>query len=274
VLVESTSQAMADPDGHIQEFLTVTREVSGQKAQQEVEQESALQFGVPTEGSSRAEILLKEIHHRVKNNLQIVSSLLNLQSRSVSDTQTLDIMQESRSRIESIALIHEKLYQAQDLTQVNFADYIRDLSASLFRTYESAASGVTFITDLDSVLLDIDTAIPCGLMLNELVTNALKHAFPGERTGEVRIALHTRQQADVSHVVLTVADNGQGMPADLDIRQTRSLGFQLINALTSQIGGTLEVQRETGTEITIRFSAPRPNGEAQERQAKDTVPLL
>jgi two-component sensor histidine kinase len=90
----------------------------------------------------------------------------------------------------------------------------------------------------------------------------------------VRIALHTRQQADVSHVVLTVADNGQGMPADLDIRQTRSLGFQLINALTSQIGGTLEVQRETGTEITIRFSAPRPNGEAQERQAKDTVPLL
>ena len=284
VLVEATSQAMLDPDGQIQEFLTVTREISGQKAQPEVEQatqqeaqqESSVQFAVPTEGSSRAEILLKEIHHRVKNNLQIVSSLLNLQSRSVSDTQTLDIMQESRSRIESIALIHEKLYQAQDLTQVDFADYIRDLSASLFRTYESAASGITFTTDLDSVLLDIDTAIPCGLMLNELVTNALKHAFPGERTGEVRIALHTLQQADGSHIVLTVADTGQGMPADLDIQHTRSLGFQLINALTSQIGGTLEVQREAGTEVTIRFPAPQPTGETggetPEHRAEESLP--
>ena len=278
VRVEATSQAMLDPDGQMQEFLTVTREVSAQRTQQEdqpeTRRESSVPLAVPTEGSSRAEILLKEIHHRVKNNLQIVSSLLNLQSRSVSDTQTLDMMQESRSRIESIALIHEKLYQAQDLTQVDFADYIRDLSASLFRTYESAASGVTFTTDLESVRLDIDTAIPCGLMLNELVTNALKHAFPGEQTGEVRIALQTRQQDDVSHVVLTVADNGQGIPADLDIRHTRSLGFQLINALTSQIGGTLEVQREAGTEIMIRFPRPQPTGEMTppERQIDDTVP--
>lgn len=131
------------------------------------------------------EVLLKEIHHRVKNNLQIISSLLNLQSEYIQDKQDLDIFKVSQNRIESMALIHEKLYQSKDLARIDFGEYIRDLVCTLFCSYEVNSSAIDMKINIDQIFLGIDVAIPCGLMINEVVLNYLKHAFPKGRTGEI-----------------------------------------------------------------------------------------
>jgi len=197
------------------------------------------------------EVLLKEIHHRVKNNLQIISSLLNLQSRNIKDRQLLDMFRESQNRIKSMALIHERLYQSKDLARIDFLEYIRNLAAHLFRSYCINSDAIKLKIDVENVALGIDTAIPCGLIINELVSNSLKYAFPAGAEGEVRI--HLRPASD-SKYLLIVSDSGVGLPQDLDIRSTTSLGLRLVSTLTDQLGGTIEIQNSGGTEFRITFS--------------------
>lgn len=198
------------------------------------------------------ELLLREIHHRVKNNMQIVSSLFRLQLRRIDDPKVLEILQDSQSRISAMALVHETLYQPSNLTRVNLRDYIRELSLNLFESYGIDPDIIQLQTDVESLTMGIDTATPCGLIINELVTNALKHAFPDNREGAIRIILK-RNGADKDYQLI-VSDNGVGMPKSVDIRNTGTLGMQLVVNLTeSQLQGEIEVSRDEGTRFVVRF---------------------
>jgi two-component sensor histidine kinase/putative methionine-R-sulfoxide reductase with GAF domain len=200
------------------------------------------------------EILLKEIHHRVKNNLQVVSSLLKLQSEYIQNRQMLEMFRESQNRVKSMALIHEKLYQSQDLVKIDFAEYVRNLATYLFRSYRVNPGAITLKRNVDDVSLGIDTAIPCGLIINELVSNSLKHAFPASKEGEIHIAFHSDKD---NQFTLIVSDNGAGLPRDLDFRNTESLGLQLVNLLVHQLEGTVELDRSGGTTFRITFAEPK-----------------
>jgi len=194
------------------------------------------------------EVLLKEIHHRVKNNLQIISSLLNLQSGYIQDKDASEMFKESRDRIRAMSLIHEKLYQSKDLARIDFAEYMRHLTRHLFRSYGVNSRAVGLKINVDKVLLDIDTAIPCGLIVNELVSNSLKYAFPPGVEGEICISLHPENDG---RLVLMVSDNGAGLPPDFDLHKTDSLGLQLVNTLTDQLEGTIALDRSGGTAFKI-----------------------
>lgn len=197
------------------------------------------------------EVLLKEIHHRVKNNLQVISSLLFLNARKVRDKRTSDLFSDSQHRIRSMALIHEKLYQSADLARIRFQEYVRNLTHYLLRSYGAGAAPIDLQIDVEDVALEIDTAIPLGLIINELVSNAFKHAFPDGRGGVIRIGLHSDND---NHYVLDICDNGVGFPRDVDFRQTDSLGMQLVNNLVSQLGGAIELTNGNGSEFRVTFS--------------------
>jgi two-component sensor histidine kinase len=201
------------------------------------------------------EVLLREIHHRVKNNLQIISSLLNLQASYIKDQATVEIFQESQHRVKSMALVHETLYQSKDLAVIDFAQYTRQLTGYLLSAY-GVTSEVEVRIDFDRMLLNSDTAISCGLIINELVSNALKHAFPSEtgRTAEIHIDLHL----DNHQVTLAVSDNGIGFPPEIDFRQTETLGLQLVNLLVAdELEGEIELDRNKGATFKITFSRSR-----------------
>ena len=195
------------------------------------------------------DVLLKEIHHRVKNNLQIISSLLSLQSENIGSGDQEKTFRDSQNRIRSMALIHEKLYQSKDISRVDFAEYVRSLTAYLSRSYV-IGPGVTIVIDIEGVSLGIDMAIPCGLIINELVSNSLKYAFRDRQTGEVRIGL--RRSGTV--FTLTIADNGPGLPPGVDFRDTPSLGLQLVNTLVEQLEGDIELDQSHGTTYRITFA--------------------
>jgi PAS domain S-box-containing protein len=195
------------------------------------------------------EILLKEIHHRVKNNLMIISSLLDLESRYIKDKASKDIFKESQNRARSMALIHERLYQSTDLKRIDFGEYISSLATELFHTYESDPGLIELKINAENILLDINTAIPLGLIVNELITNSLKHAFPKGMKGEIIVDFHPIND----HYEFTVKDNGIGFPEDLDYQNTDSLGLQIVNSLTDQIDGEIELDRNNGTEFKITF---------------------
>ncbi len=201
------------------------------------------------ESLKEKEMLLKEIHHRVKNNLAVISSLLNLQSNYIKDKDDLELFRESQTRAKSMALIHERLYQSDDLKRIDFSDYIKTLAQDLFRTYAADTSRINLKMDLETVLLDINTSIPLGLILNELLSNSMKYAFPDDEKGEIIIKLELK---DDQHV-LTVSDNGVGLPEELDLDKIDSLGLQLVNSLTNQIDGDLDLDRSHGTKFTITF---------------------
>jgi PAS domain S-box-containing protein len=202
------------------------------------------------------EVLLKEIHHRVKNNLQIVSSLLNLQIEHVADAATRSLFLDSQSRIASMALIHEKLYQSADLGRIAFAEYVRELLENLVGSLRRPGRGIQFRADTEDLHLGLDTAIPCGLLINELVSNAYKHAFPDGRPGMIELRL-AREPA--GGLVLEVADTGCGLPAGLDLRQTRTLGLQLVHTLVQQLRGTIEVRRGAGTRFVLHLQEAPPH---------------
>jgi len=197
------------------------------------------------------DVLLKEVHHRVKNNMQVISSLLNLQSRRVKDPAVFEMFKESQRRIRSMALIHERLYQSSDLSRIEFSQYLRNLTTHLFHSYQVDASRVQLKLEAEEVQLNINTAIPCGLIVNELVSNALKHGFPEGRKGELEIGLSAVPE---DGYVLKIKDDGVGFPEGLDFRKTETLGMQIINTLVEQIGGRLELSREKGTAFRLEFN--------------------
>lgn len=195
------------------------------------------------------ETLLKEIHHRVKNNLMIISSLLNLQSHYIKDKEALDVFRESQNRAKSMALIHERLYQSTDLKNIDFGDYIRSLTTDLYHTMVSDPVRVKLDLDLEDVKIDINTVVPMGLIVNELVTNSMKYAFPTDESGYIKVELHRENE----NILLSVSDNGVGFPENIDYENTSSLGLQLVNNLIKQIDGELELDKRQGTTFTIRF---------------------
>ena len=197
------------------------------------------------------EVLLREIHHRSKNNMQVMISLLKIQCANIEDKQVAEMFKESRDRIRSMALVHEKLYQSKGLADVDFKGYVKSLVSSIFSSYGANAAGITPITETDDVSIGLETAIPCGLIINELVSNSLKYAFPGNKKGEIRVALRS---FDEDALVLEVGDNGIGMPEDLDFRNTASMGLHLVNILSEdQLHGKIELDRAGGTTFRIRF---------------------
>lgn len=198
------------------------------------------------------EVLLKEIHHRVKNNLQVVSSLLGLQSRTVEDAATRKMFQDSQNRVHSMALIHETLYQSESLSAINFPAYIDQLTAHLFRSYGVDSNSVQITASIDQLRLTIDTAVPCGLIINELVSNCLKYAFPGGRNGRIRIEM--REDED-RRVRLKVSDDGIGLPEGLNPATTKSLGLRLVRTLADQLGATVEMSSDGGSQIVLTFEA-------------------
>ena len=199
------------------------------------------------------EVLLKEIHHRVKNNLQVISSLLKLQSRYIQDSRVSEMLKESQNRVRSMALVHEQLYQSKDLSNIDFAEYIQNLAHNLFQAYEIHAQGIKLETNMAQCSLNIDTAVPCGLIINELVTNALKYAFTGQIKGKINIDFTLENRV----CVLTVSDSGIGFPQDLDYRKARTLGLRLVGSLVKQIRGKIELLETAGTTFKITFSQPK-----------------
>jgi two-component sensor histidine kinase len=195
------------------------------------------------------EILLQEVHHRVKNNMTVVSSLLKLQSDKVDDERYREMFYDCMGRIRTMASVHDKLYQAENLDKIIFSAYIRDMAEEVFRSYD-LSSRLKLKTDVDDITLGIAASIPCGLIVNELITNALKYAFPEDREGEIVVALH---MLDNDEVEMTVSDNGVGIPDGFDFRNTDSLGLSLINALVMQLQGNIELYKEKGTKFKIVF---------------------
>ena len=194
-------------------------------------------------------ILLQEIHHRVKNNMQIISSLLNLQTKYIEDEKAVDILKESQNRVRSMAMIHEKLYQSKDLSHINFDDYIQSLVSKLFYSYNTEKTYIKPIFEVENLSLNIDTAVPCGLIISELVSNSLKYAFPTGMNGEILVSLKFVD----NKYELIISDNGIGIPAEIDLNKLDTLGLLLVTTLTEQIDGEITINRNHGTEFIIRF---------------------
>ena len=197
------------------------------------------------------EVLIKEIHHRVKNNMQVIISILNLQASFIKSKKTIELLHDSQSRIKTMALVHERLYQSKDFSKIDFSEYITNLFKFLFTTYKSSKQEVEYFIDTEQFQLNIDSTISIGLIINELVSNSFKYAFIGKKNCRIEISL---KQFDEKNLTLLIKDNGKGFPESLDYKNTESLGLQLVCLLTEQIQGTLEVNSsEKGTSFLIIF---------------------
>jgi PAS domain S-box-containing protein len=228
-------------DGQVEAVYGIYRDITERKRAEEKIKDSL----------KEKEVMLYEIHHRVKNNMQIILSLLRLQSRSVEDEQTREMFQESQNRIRSMALIHEKLYQSGDLSRIDIADYIRGLATHLISIYRAARAAIGLSVDIKDVYLDINMAIPLGLIVNELVTNAMKHGFKKRAKGNILIGMKKGAKGKFE---LTVADTGEGLPVEFDIHKTESFGMQLVTDLVKQLEGSIELKRkDAGSEFVITF---------------------
>ncbi len=240
VVANLTVSMVRDAKGNPNYYVAVFEDITERK-----EQEIKLQQSL-----KEKEVLLKEVHHRVKNNMQVISSILNLQSSYIKDPEAIDMLRESQDRIKSMSFIHESLYQSKDLSHVNFTEYVRNLVNNLFRTYGINISGLKLEYELDEVPLNIDTAIPCGLVINELISNALKYAFKGRDEGKLQVEL---KKLDDGKLKLMIADDGVGFPDDIDYRETDSLGLQLVVTLVGQIKGEIDLDNSNGSKFTIIF---------------------
>lgn len=196
------------------------------------------------------EILLKEVHHRVKNNMQIISSILKMQERQVDDPRLKIVLEESQNRIRSMALIHENLYRNENLANILFSNYVKSLAGNLARTFAEQHGKVSFEYDIEDIYLPLDTGIPCGLIINELLSNSFKYAFEGMDQGKININL---KRLDERSFVLEVFDNGVGLPEGLVFEGTGSLGMKIVTKLVQQIEGTLDYSYDNGARFTIKF---------------------
>ena len=233
------------------------------------------------EALAKIEIARKqEIHHRIKNNLQVISSLLDLQAekfkgrKDIKDKEVLEAFRESQDRVISMALIHEELYKGSQLDALDFSPYIKELADNLFLTYRLGAADISLNMDLEeNIFFGMDTAVPLGIIVNELITNSLKHAFSGRDKGEIRIKLCREENGEYKSngckskiFVLSVSDNGIGIPENLDIEDLDSLGFQLVISLVDQLDGEFELKRNNGTEFVIRFTVTEQNNQVSAPQ--------
>ncbi|MBM4241970.1 MAG: PAS domain S-box protein [Euryarchaeota archaeon] len=237
--ISISAAAIYDAQGNVKGTLAVIADITDRKRTQDQIKASL----------EEKEVLLREIHHRVKNNLQIIYSLLSLQSAYIKDKYDLGIFKESQNRVKSMAMIHEKLYQSEDFARIKFADYIRSLVSELFASY-GVGPNIKINIKVEDILFDITSAIPCGLIINEILTNSIKHAFPEGIEGRIFIDLHSD---DKGKFTLIMGDNGVGLPEDLDFRNTDTLGFQLVNNLVKQLDGTIQLDRKGGTTFKIEF---------------------
>ncbi len=241
-------QAHADLERRIVDRTLELTHVNEQ-LQQEVHDHSLAEQRL-RERAEEKEVLLREVHHRVKNNLQVISSLLYLQSQQTSDQGSVTMFNESQQRVRSMALVHERLYRSPDLTQVDFAEYIVSLTNSLFGSNRVDSDRIRMIVDVREVKLSVDRAVPCGLLVNELMTNSLKHAFVGREWGSIQVTL--RNVTD-TEVMLSVADDGCGLPHHINPDSATTFGMQVVMALVEQLHGCLHVKRQSGTEFCVRF---------------------
>jgi len=241
---EEMGKIQRDRNGHIRMISSILRDITKRK-QAEKKLKKSL---------TEKEILLKEVYHRVKNNLQVVSSLLSLQASSIKNKKFKTMFQESQDRVSSMALIHQKLYQSKDLDKVDFSGYVRSLVKHLFNTYGSDPGKVDLKIQVENVALSLDLAIPCGLIVNEIISNALKYAFPPEYKKKGFISVSLRYHSE-SVLKLVIQDNGIGLPENFDIQKSKTLGLRLIHILTkNQLHGNLKVDTEHGTRYTIQFN--------------------
>lgn len=221
-------------------YVAVFEDITVRKQQEKELQESL----------KEKEVLLKEVHHRVKNNMQVISSILNLQSSYLKDVAAIEMLKESQDRIKSMSFIHESLYQGKNLSHVKFSEYVRNLVSNLFHTYGINQGGLKLNFDLDEVFLNLDTSIPCGLIINELISNALKYAFVEGKPGNLSVSL---KKLNKGKLKLVISDDGKGFPKNIDWKNTESLGLQLVTTLAGQIKGEIEMETKKGTTFTIVF---------------------
>jgi two-component sensor histidine kinase/ABC-type uncharacterized transport system substrate-binding protein len=247
--VEIYAYPILDEKGEVAAVVEHGRDVSERMQMLETIKESEKQLKASL---GEKEVLLKEIHHRVKNNMAIVSSLLHLQSEYVKDKKLNRILSESRNRIASMALVHEKLYQTQDFITINFKGYIEELTRYLLHTYGKKESDINLALSIDDAYLNIDTMIPLGLVINELVTNSLKHAFEGVERPEISISFNVYND----HFAMVYSDNGRGLPEHIDFSNSRTLGLQIVNMLILQLKGTVELDKEKRNKFTLKFENP------------------
>jgi len=239
--VELHASTLLNADGTPTGRIGIARDITDRKRAEDKIKESLRE----------KEVLLQEMHHRVKNNMQIISSLLNLQSEYIKDKESLEMFNESRNRIFSMASVHEKLYQSGDLTKIDFDGYIKSLSRNLLLTYSIKRRVIKMKTNCSDIFLDINNAVPCGLIINELISNSLKHAFPEDREGEITVDFHPDGD---NRLILAVSDNGVGFAEDVDINNVKTLGLHLVRALVTQLKGTLEIKNDCGTAFKITFA--------------------
>ena len=241
IWLETIGNFIYDDSGQITGGVLSSRDITNRKhAEEEIKR-----------SLREKETLLAEIHHRVKNNMQIISSLLSLQSKDIEDERALSLIKNCEDRIRSMSLVHEKLYLSEDLSSIDFHDYMKDLSARLFQVHRVDSRVLSFSSQIKDVSFNIETAIPLGLIINELISNALKHAFPEGKKGSIAVEL--TQDKKREEYILTVTDDGIGFPEVTDYRNTETFGLQLVDMLTEQFHGTMELDRTKGTSFRITF---------------------
>ena len=259
-LIGELNFAFSETEGIQQSTIDTILEISNQVAVAIVQlslEEKLKQHADDLQNSLKEkEVLLKEIHHRVKNNLQIITSLLYLQSLKIDDNETQSIFKDSQNRVKSLALVHEKLYQSKDLARIDFSDYLKNLASFIFTTYKTNILNLRIDYDLDEVFLSVEVSVPLGLIMNELLSNALKYAFTNHLASDSsdhRILIKLKKIKNNDYI-LSVSDNGNGLPDNFDIENTESLGLKLVTSLVQQIEGKLEVHPKNDTEFKITFN--------------------
>jgi PAS domain S-box-containing protein len=240
-ILSSKGEVITDSNGNPLRIVATEQDITEQKIAEDKIKSSL----------KEKEMLLQEIHHRVKNNLQVISSLLRLQSRYIKDQEAIDIFKETQNRVRSIAILHEKLYQSDDLAKIQFDEYVKILAEDLLYFYELDEGNIDMFIEVEDVSLNIETAIPCGLLIDEMVANSLKYAFPNEIKGEIKIELHSD---DKERFHLMVSDNGVGIPSHIDPDKAETFGMQLIKYLTKQLKGTIKLEKNNGTQYNLIFN--------------------
>ncbi|MGQ9579296.1 MAG: sensor histidine kinase [Candidatus Aminicenantales bacterium] len=249
VVLETIKAPLFEADGSLTGLVGISRDITQRKKSEE-ELRQLLQ---------EKDVLLREINHRVKNNMQVISSLLSLQAQKLADDQAARALKECQERIRSMALVHDMLYQQRAFHRIEFSSYLRLLSSHLFHAYKADSSLLQLRVEAEEIYFSLNTAIPCGLIVNELITNSLQHAFlPGQR-GEIIVRL---ERAEDKRFILSVKDNGRGLSTDFDINHPESLGLEIVKILVKQLGGSLRVTTAPGTEFQIIFEeqASSPDG--------------